>query len=175
MGGGDFVGPFGVYAFAVTAGVDCQAPTGFYFAARVYLIDDAGMQRGSFYGPVTETELQAPAGPQLQIRSLQYGYEVDELRFSALVGGAPAPQTVVVCTVCGEDIGWTAASPDVTWVSTEPGGGTTGATGFYCQATVVQADASGLAAGMHDGTLRFEAPAALNAPIDIPVTLDIVQ
>jgi hypothetical protein len=32
-----------------------------------------------------------------------------------------------------------------------------------------------LAAGVHEGTLRFAAPAAINAPIDIPVTLDIVQ
>jgi hypothetical protein len=39
----------------------------------------------------------------------------------------------------------------------------------------VQVDTSGLAAGMYDGTLQFAAPAAVNAPVDIPVTLDIVQ
>lgn len=91
------------------------------------------------------------------------------LQFTS-VGGNPVPSNLIVQNVGGGTLTWT-ASEDASWLTVSPSSGSTDAGGFASIA--VSADITGLPEGGQTATLTIDAPGAIDAPTQIPVTLTV--
>jgi hypothetical protein len=165
-----FHGPPGSFDFTIT-GIDCEAPNDYYFVAW-YDIRVGLDSFGPFLSPVTTTRLLTRSKPLLQARTFLDPYTFPfEMHFSALEGQSPPGERLMISSVCGEPIDWVVAG-STPWLRGNPG---SGATDSASSSTVVQVDATGLAAAAapFGGMLTVSSPQAANA-VRIPVAVDVL-
>jgi hypothetical protein len=157
-----FSGAPGTFAFTVQ-GSDCQGPQDFYLVARLDLTFTDGSFLGPFFSPLTTTTVQAPTGPLLQGPS-------KPLTVNAFAGLNPPPHTLELTSACGEVLNFSATA-DVPWLSVLPPTGTVPVFGQQ-----VAVDVTGLTAAQSPfaATVTVTAPAALNSPLRIPLTLNLL-
>jgi hypothetical protein len=160
-----FFGAPGTFPFTVQ-GIDCQGPEDFYFVARLDLTFADGTFLGPFFGPLTTTRLQAPTGPLLQVLP-------KTLIVNAFAGLNPPPPSLGLTAACGETLGFSAVA-DVPWLSLTPPAGTVPV--FGQQQVLVAVDVMGLNAAQSPfaATVTVTAPGALNSPVSVPLTLNLL-
>jgi hypothetical protein len=91
-----------------------------------------------------------------------------ELRFAALAGREPAPQTVEVGSAAGVPVAFTARAEGAAWLGVSP------AAGQAPSALSVSARASGLPPGQYAGSVQLTPALEGEAPLSIRVSLTIV-
>jgi hypothetical protein len=158
-----FSGAPGTFAFTAQ-GSDCQGPQDFYLVARLFiLLPGSSTFLGPFFSPLTTTTVQAPTGPLLQGPS-------KPLTVNAFAGLNPPPHTLELTSACGEALNFSATA-DVPWLSVLPPTGTVPVFGQQ-----VAVDVTGLTAAQSPfaATVTVTAPAALNSPLRIPLTLNLL-
>lgn len=110
-------------------------------------------------GEITFTVLQAP----------RIGVEPESLSFLAVMGaGDPPAQTLHITNTGGGTLNWQ-ASVDVPWLRLSV---TEGTAPSFLQVSVVLAEED-LTPGNYEGRITITAPAALNSPRTVPVTLTL--
>jgi VCBS repeat-containing protein len=161
-----FSGAPGTFTFTAQ-GSDCQGPEDFYFVARLFLLlPGSSTFLGPFFGPLTTTTVQAPTGPLLQVLP-------QALTVNAFAGLNPPPHTLVLTSACGEALNFSARA-DVPWLSLTPPAGTVPV--FGQQQVGVAVDVMGLNAAQSPfaATVTVTAPGALNTPLSVPLTLNLL-
>jgi hypothetical protein len=94
----------------------------------------------------------------------------DRLTFQATLGGAPpAPQTLTIANTGGGILSWTALT-DVPWIKLVP---MSGAAPPEAKVSV-SVEITGLGVGRQEGRIIVTASDAVNSPVIVPVTLQIV-
>ena len=159
-------------------------PGGDYYLSQVaagQFVDspcvDSGDPGSTLPGGTTRTDAVADTG----VTDMGYHFPLDagasiagppsSFDFAALDGGdSPLSQTLQIRLDGWGMMAWS-VSDDADWLELEP------ASGFsYGETDEVQlaVDQTGLPLGQYSATLTIEAPGAVNSPLLIPVTLDVV-